>query len=241
MTTGVTVSAGAPGEARTEVTVPLAGARTASRAACASASAKDAVSEALQATYYRQAITMAYCQPNVVGLLFFHVTDEFNANTWQSGLYYADDTIQHAGIVVGMGGVAGHGHQFFPRAASGHMQRLQYTQNVAAVTGACLLVPRKVFEDIGGFDEGFVLAFNDVDLCLQILAKGYRVVWTPDAELYHLESKTRGPEDTPEKEARFKKEYDLFHAKWGEWLRRGDPYYSRHFRLDRPDFALKAS
>ncbi len=156
-------------------------------------------------------------------------------------LYYADDTIQHAGIVVGMGGVAGHGHQFFPRAASGHMQRLQYTQNVAAVTGACLLVPKKVFDEVGGFDEGFVLAFNDVDLCLQILAKGYRVVWTPDAELYHLESKTRGPEDTPEKEARFKKEYDLFHAKWGEWLKRGDPYYSRHFRLDRPDFALKAS
>jgi GT2 family glycosyltransferase len=156
-------------------------------------------------------------------------------------LYYADDTIQHAGIVVGMGGVAGHAHLNYPRTAAGHMQRLLYTQNVAAVTGACLLMPRRVFEEIGGFDEGFVLAFNDVDLCLQVLAAGYRVVWTPGAELYHLESKTRGPEDTAEKQARFKREYDLFHAKWGTFLKAGDPYYSPHFRLDRPDFALKAA
>ena len=154
-------------------------------------------------------------------------------------LYYADDTIQHAGIVVGMGGVAGHGHLNYPREAAGHGQRLQYTQNVAAVTGACLLMKKSVFNEIGGFDEGFVLAFNDVDLCLQVLKHGYRVVWTPGAELYHLESKTRGPEDTPEKEARFKREYDLFHNKWGEFLRNGDPYYSKHFRLDRPDYALR--
>ncbi|MEO2088451.1 MAG: glycosyltransferase family 2 protein [Gemmataceae bacterium] len=156
-------------------------------------------------------------------------------------LYYADDTIQHAGIVVGMGGVAGHSHLNFPRAAAGHGQRLLYTQNVAAVTGACLLMPRAVFTEVGGFDEGFVLAFNDVDLCLQVLAKGYRVIWTPGAELYHLESKTRGPEDTPEKQARFKREFDLFHAKWGTFLKSGDPYYSPHFRLDRPDFALRAA
>ena len=155
-------------------------------------------------------------------------------------LYYADETIQHAGIVVGMGGVAGHSHLNYPRRAPGHMQRLQYAQNVAAVTGACLLMPKTVFDEIGGFDEGFVLAFNDVDLCLQVLAKGYRIVWTPDAELYHLESKTRGPEDTEEKQKRFKREYDLFHLKWGEFLKAGDPYYSRNFRLDRPDFALNA-
>ena len=155
-------------------------------------------------------------------------------------LYYADDTIQHAGIVVGMGGVAGHSHLNYPRQAPGHMQRLQYAQNVAAVTGACLLMKKSVFDEIGGFDEGFVLAFNDVDLCLQVLAKGYRIVWTPDAELYHLESKTRGPEDTEEKQKRFKREYDLFHLKWGAFLKAGDPYYSRHFRLDRPDYALNA-
>jgi O-antigen biosynthesis protein len=156
-------------------------------------------------------------------------------------LLYADDTIQHAGIVVGMGGVAGHGHLHYPRTAAGHGQRLLYTQNVAAVTGACLLMPRAVFRQIGGFDEGFVLAFNDVDICLQVLRAGYRVVWTPEAELYHLESKTRGPEDTPEKQARFKREYDLFHAKWGAFLKAGDPYYSPHFRLDRHDYALRAA
>jgi GT2 family glycosyltransferase len=156
-------------------------------------------------------------------------------------LYYADDTIQHAGIVVGMGGVAGHSHLFYPRYAAGYMQRLRFTQNVAAVTGACLLMPRAVFQQVGGWDEGFVLAFNDVDLCLSVLKAGYRVVWTPDAELYHLESKTRGYEDTAEKQARFKREYDLFHLKWGAFLKSGDPYYSPHFRLDRPDFALKAA
>jgi glycosyltransferase involved in cell wall biosynthesis len=156
-------------------------------------------------------------------------------------LYYADDTIQHAGIVVGMGGVAGHGFLNFPRSAAGYMQRLQYTQNVAAVTAACLVCRRAAFEAVGGFDEGFVLAFNDVDLCLQLLTHGYRIVWTPDAELYHLESKTRGYEDTPEKQRRFKREYDLFHAKWSAFLKAGDPYYSRHFRLDRPDYALKAA
>ncbi len=156
-------------------------------------------------------------------------------------LLYADDTIQHAGIVVGMGGVAGHGHLNYPRTAPGHDQRLMFTQNVAAVTGACLLMPRAVFEQIGGFDEGFVLAFNDVDICLKVLQAGYRVVWTPDALLYHLESKTRGYEDTPEKQERFKRECDLFHAKWGDFLKAGDPYYSPHFRLDRHDFALKAA
>ncbi|MBN9520350.1 glycosyltransferase family 2 protein [bacterium] len=156
-------------------------------------------------------------------------------------LYYADDTIQHAGIVVGMGGVAGHSHLFYPRQAAGYMQRLRITQNVAAVTGACLLMKRDVFAEVGGFDEGFVLAFNDVDLCLAVLKAGYRVVWTPDAELYHLESKTRGYEDTAEKQARFKREYDLFHLKWSAFLKAGDPYYSPHFRLDRPDFALKAA
>jgi GT2 family glycosyltransferase len=156
-------------------------------------------------------------------------------------LYYADDTIQHAGIVVGMGGVAGHSHLFYPRQAEGYMQRLRITQNVAAVTGACLLMPRAVFEKVGGFDEGFVLAFNDVDLCLSVLQAGYRVVWTPDAELYHLESKTRGYEDTAEKQARFKREYDLFHLKWSSVLKAGDPYFSPHFRLDRPDFALRAA
>jgi O-antigen biosynthesis protein len=156
-------------------------------------------------------------------------------------LYFADDTIQHAGIVIGMGGVAGHSHSNFPRSAPGYMQRLRYTQNVAAVTGACLLCKAQLFREVGGFDEGFVLSFNDVDLCLQILQRGHRVVWTPHAELYHYESKTRGYEDTPEKQKRFKREYDLFLLKWSEFLRTGDPYYNPNYRLDRQDFALRVA
>jgi GT2 family glycosyltransferase len=155
-------------------------------------------------------------------------------------LLYADDTIQHAGIVIGMGGVAGHAHLRFPRDADGYMNRLQITHNCAAVTGACLMTRRTVFEQVGGFDESFVLAFNDVDLCLQIQAAGYRVLWTPEAELYHLESKTRGAEDTNEKQARFSREYRLFLTKWERYLKSGDPYYNPNFRLDRSDYALRA-
>jgi GT2 family glycosyltransferase len=155
-------------------------------------------------------------------------------------LLYADDTVQHAGIVVGMGGVAGHVHLRFPRGADGYMQRLQLTHNCAAVTGACMMTRRTVFEQAGGFDESFVLAFNDVDLCLQVQALGYRVLLTPEAELYHLESKTRGYEDTPEKQARFSREYRLFVTKWGKYLKSGDPYYNPNFRLDRSDYALRA-
>jgi GT2 family glycosyltransferase len=154
-------------------------------------------------------------------------------------LYYADDTVQHAGIILGMGGIAGHAHLHYPRAAGGYMQRLLYAQNCAAVTGACLLTPRTVFERVGGFDEGFVLAFNDVDLCVQIHQRGWRVVWTPEAELYHYESKTRGYEDTDEKQARFKREIDLFRSKWAHLLDQGDPYYNPNFRLDRADWCLK--
>lgn len=155
-------------------------------------------------------------------------------------LYYPDDTIQHAGIVVGMGGVAGHAHMNFPRSAAGYMDRLQLPQNCSAVTGACLMTRREVFEKAGGFDEGFVLSFNDVDLCLQIQALGYRILWTPEAELYHFESKTRGYEDTPEKLARFRREHQRFIAKWGNFLKAGDPFYNPNFRLDRADYALRA-
>lgn len=156
-------------------------------------------------------------------------------------LLFPDDTIQHAGVVVGMGGVAGHGQAYFPATSPGYHQKLLFTQNVAAVTGACLMVPRHVFDRVNGFDEGFVLAFNDVDLCLQILNAKYRIIWTPDAKLYHYESKTRGAEDTAEKQMRFKREYDLFMTKWSQFLKQGDPYYSPHFRLDRADIALKAA
>jgi GT2 family glycosyltransferase len=139
-----------------------------------------------------------------------------------------------------MGGVAGHAHLHFPRSATGYMERLQIPHNCSAVTGACLMTRREVFEKAGGFDDGFVLAFNDVDLCLQIQALGYRVLWTPEAELYHFESKTRGYEDSPEKLARFQREYRRFVAKWGKLLEAGDPFYNPNFRLDRADYALRA-
>jgi GT2 family glycosyltransferase len=154
-------------------------------------------------------------------------------------LLFADDTVQHAGVVVGLGGAAGHGHARFPRDADGYLNRLQVTHNVSVVTGACLMTPAAVFVEVGGFDERFVLAYNDVDLCLQILARGYRLVCTPDAELYHYESKTRGTEDTPNKLARFQREYRLLATKWADYLRAGDPYYSPHLSLGRTDFALR--
>lgn len=155
-------------------------------------------------------------------------------------LLYADGTIQHAGVVLGMGGVAGHVHLRFPGESEGYLGRLRRVQNVAALTGACLMTRRDVFERVGGFDERFVLAYNDVDYTMQVRALGYRVLWTPEAELYHLESKTRGYEDDPVKQERFRREFDLFRRKWAKELEAGDPYFNRNFRLDRADCALRA-
>jgi GT2 family glycosyltransferase len=155
-------------------------------------------------------------------------------------LLFADETVQHAGVIVGLGGAAGHGHARFPRESAGYLDRLQVTHNVAAVTGACLMTPADIFGEIGGFDERFVVAYNDVDLCLQILSHGYRIVCTPDAQLYHYESKTRGAEDTPAKLARFQGEYRLLARKWAKFMRTGDPYYSRNLSLGRSDYAVRA-
>jgi glycosyltransferase involved in cell wall biosynthesis len=155
-------------------------------------------------------------------------------------LLYADGTIQHAGVVLGMGGAAGHVHLRFPRDADGYLGRLRRVQEVAAVTGACLMTRADVFERAGGFDERFVLAYNDVDYGLTVRSMGYRVLWTPEAELYHFESRTRGYEDDPVKQARFRREFDLFRRKWEQALAAGDPYFSPNFRLDRADAALRA-
>lgn len=155
-------------------------------------------------------------------------------------LLYADGTVQHAGIVLGMGGVAGHVAMRFSRESAGYADQLRRAREVAAVTGACLMTRRSVFEQVGGFDERFELAYNDVDYGMAVRQAGYRVLWTPEAELYHLESKTRGYEDDPAKQARFRREFDLFRLKWARELAAGDPYYSPHFRLDRCDYALRA-
>jgi GT2 family glycosyltransferase len=156
-------------------------------------------------------------------------------------LLYEDGTIQHAGIALGLGGIAGHMHLHYPGLAKGHMCRLLYSQNVSAVTGACLMTTKSAFEQVGGFDEGFALAYNDVDLCLKLRQAGYRIIWAPDARLTHLESKSRGSDLSPERAERLARESALFQAKWQALLDAGDPYYSPHFRRDRPDFVLNLS
>ena len=154
-------------------------------------------------------------------------------------LYYPDGTIQHGGVIIGIGGVAGHSHKYFPKDHPGYFGRLISVQNLSAVTGACMMVKRSVFEEVKGFDEGYPLAFNDVDFCLKVREKGYLIVWTPFAELYHHESKTRGYEDTPEKQERFRREIERFKEKWGHVLEKGDPYYNPNLTLEREDFSIK--
>jgi GT2 family glycosyltransferase len=156
-------------------------------------------------------------------------------------LYFGDDTVQHGGVIVGMGGVAGHPHKHFPKTSNGYFGRLEIVQNMSAVTGACLMMRKDVFNEVGGLDEGFTHAFNDVDLCMKIRQRGYLIVWTPFAELYHYESKTRGYEDTPEKKERFKKEESLFRDKWGVILANGDPYYNPNLSLDNEHFSVRST
>lgn len=141
-------------------------------------------------------------------------------------LYYPDDTVQHAGVVIGENGVPAHYQKMLPRGESGYMNRLAVVQNYSAVTGACLMMRRAVWDEIGGLDESFKVAFNDVDMCMRIRKAGYHIVWTPYAELYHYESKSRGLDTKPENKARFASEAELFHKRWETELDDGDPYYN---------------
>ena len=156
-------------------------------------------------------------------------------------LYYGDRTIQHAGVVLGLGAhrTAGHSHYKQPRQNLGYMGRLCYAQNVSAVTGACLLVKKSLYEEVGGLDEKFAVSLNDVDFCLKLREKGLLNVFTPFAELYHYESVSRGLDDNGEKAERYNKESERFREKWKEVLEKGDPYYNVNFSLDRSDFSLK--
>ncbi len=156
-------------------------------------------------------------------------------------LYYADKTIQHAGVVLALGAhrTAGHSHYGQHRDNLGYMGRLCYAQNVSAVTGACLLVKKELYYQVGGLDESFAISLNDVDFCLKLRALGYLNVFTPFAELYHLESASRGLDDNGEKAQRYNRESEQFRSKWKEVLDKGDPYYNPNFSLDRSDFALK--
>lgn len=141
-------------------------------------------------------------------------------------LYYKDDTIQHAGVIIGVCGVAGHAFQGLSRDELGYMGRATCSQNFSAVTGACMMVKKSIYDQVGGLTEEFAVAFNDIDFCLKVEAIGKRIVFDVDAELYHYESKSRGFEDTPEKQARFNGEISLFNHKWEKFLEQGDPYYN---------------
>jgi GT2 family glycosyltransferase len=156
-------------------------------------------------------------------------------------LLYDDDTVQHAGVVLGIENGPGHYQRLFPRDGAGYGNRLAVVQELSAVTGACLMTPKALFAEVGGFDEAFVIAFNDIDLCLRLGQKGYKVLWTPHAELYHFEYGTRGANDTPQKQARNDIELLLFRLKWRELLERGDPYYNPNLTVDRLDCSLRTS
>lgn len=154
-------------------------------------------------------------------------------------LYYPNDTIQHAGVIVGMGGVAGHAFRDFPRGTEGKFNRARLVQNYSSVTAACLIVRKSVYDEVGGLDETLAVAFNDIDFCLKVRARGYRNLWTPFAELYHHESASRGAEDTPEKHERFRGEVEKMLARWKGPIAH-DPAYNPNLSLELTDFTLAA-
>ena len=159
-------------------------------------------------------------------------------------LYYPDYTIQHAGIVLGMGAhrTAGHSHYKMAKENLGYMGRLCYAQNVSAVTGACLMVKKALFDEVRGLSEDLAIALNDVDLCLKLRKMGYLNVFTPFAELFHYESASRGSDveasASAENAERYKRESELFRQKWKDVLEAGDPYFNPNFSLDYSNYVL---
>ena len=169
---------------------------------------------------------VGYCQREDVGIV-------------GAKLLYPDNTVQHAGVVVGIAGFAGHILTGYDRNAVGYLWRLITTQDESAVTGACLMVKRSVFEALHGLDESFAVALNDIDFCLRARALGKKVIFTPDACLYHYESKSRGFENTLEKKARFDKEVAHFRDRHRKFLKAGDPYYNPNLSIVRGDCAFR--
>ena len=155
-------------------------------------------------------------------------------------LYYPDDTIQHAGVIMGINGSAGHSHKGYPRAAVGDLYRLVTAQDYMAVTGACLMTKTALYRAAGGLDEErFAVAYNDVDYCLKLWRQGLHNVFTPRAEAYHHESKSRGLDTTPENAARYAQEKANFYAKYRDYIDQYDPYYNPHFNNLFENFGLK--
>lgn len=154
-------------------------------------------------------------------------------------LYFPDNTIQHAGIALGIGGVAGSLFVGMDRRRTGYMHKAVIQQNLSAVTAACMMFRKEIWEKAGGFTEELAVAFNDVDLCLKIRELGYLVVYNPDVEMYHYESRTRGPEDTEEKRRRFQREIEYMRTHWIKYLKGGDPYYNCNLSLKQWDYSIK--
>ena len=153
-------------------------------------------------------------------------------------LFYPDETLQHAGVITGLGGYAGHSHKYKKAGGSGYMFRAATVQDLSAVTGACLLVKTSVWDEMGGLDEAFAVAFNDVDFCLRVREAGYRIVWTPYAQLTHYESKSRGgDEKDPVKARRFASEQQRLYDVHGKANILDDPYYNPNLTRDREDFS----
>ncbi|MBF1040833.1 MAG: glycosyltransferase, partial [Lachnospiraceae bacterium] len=156
-------------------------------------------------------------------------------------LYFPDRTIQHAGVILGLGAhrTAGHAHYGMSRQNLGYMGRLCYAQDMSAVTGACLMVAKAKFEEVGGFDPSFAVSLNDVDFCLKLREKNYLNVFTPFCEAYHYESASRGDDLTGENARRYNEESAHFRKRYKEVLQKGDPYYNPNFTLDKSDFSLR--
>ena len=159
-------------------------------------------------------------------------------------LYYPNDKLQHCGIVVGIGGIAGHICHMEKKESGGYFGRIVKSQDVSAVTAACLMMPRKVFLEVGGFDEELAVAYNDVDLCLKVREKGYLVVYNAWAQLYHYESLSRGSDEEAKdaaKHARQMAEAKRLRSRWPEIFEKGDPYFNPNLDYDTSDFVLKGT
>lgn len=154
-------------------------------------------------------------------------------------LYYPDQTVQHAGVIIGYGGIAGHAFIGFGRAENGYFSRIICAQDYSAVTAACMMTKKAIFEQVGGLTEELKVAFNDIDYCMKVREAGKLVVYNPYAELYHYESKSRGLEDSPEKKERYYREMEYFVKKWRKIMQEGDPYYNPNLTLSKADFSLR--
>ena len=188
-------------------------------------------------------------------LLFLHSNCEVINSTWLEAmlehiqrkeigavgakLYFPNGRVQHGGIIIGIKNLVYEAHKYFHRKHPGYMGRLKIVHNVSAVTGACLMTRKEVFQEVGGFDENLQVAYNDVDLCLKIREKGYLIVWTPFAELYHHEKLTRGRPSNKEKWELEIKEREYFKTKWQHLIEKGDPYYNPNLNQECADFSLK--